>query len=160
MKRDRCSMEDKINSAARSGQWSESLLSHFAACPQCEETVFVSSYLRESAATSAAEPLPDAGRIWRKAQVASNAAIIERAVRPILWARRFAFAAAAAAAIAFLGVAWPSVARFFAAFAEASQSRPAPTAEPHDSFLFSTMILFLVALFPLILGLYSAWAED
>ncbi|MGC1104921.1 MAG: hypothetical protein WA876_00140 [Candidatus Acidiferrales bacterium] len=161
MKQDHCVFEEKIAEASRSGEWSDALLAHVADCPACEEVVLVASYLCESssAARFGAE-LPDAGRIWWKAQATAKAAAIERALRPIVWARRFAFGACVAVTLAVIAMGWPSIAGFFANFAESLTHRNAHASAGHDSFLFLVTAVFLLILIPLIFGLYSVWSED
>jgi hypothetical protein len=161
MKEERCRFEEKIVQASRTGNWTDELLAHAAECRACEEVALVASYLCESSnvARLGAE-LPDAGRIWWKAQAARKAEAMERALRPIVWARRFAFGVFAAALVAAIVMWWPQLVVFFGNFAEMWTRRNATPSAGHDNFLLLATAIFLVILVPLVFGLYAAWSED
>lgn len=161
MKDERCAFEEKIAAANRSGRWSDELLAHVADCRVCEEVALVSGYLCESSvAASADTALPSADLIWSKAQAAANAAAIERALRPIVWARRFAFGVGAGAIVVAIVLAWSRVAEFFAGFAESWRSQPASASAGQSNVMFVLMAAFLLILVPVIFSLYTAWSED
>ncbi len=161
MKQGHCVFEEKITEAGRSGQWSDALLAHLADCRSCEEVALVASYLCESAEQSRLDAtLPDAGRIWWKAQATAKAAAIERALRPIVWARRVAFGACAAVIVAAIVMGWSRIGGFLGTFAESLAHRNAPASAGHDSFLLLVTTVFLLILPPLVFGLYAAWSED
>jgi hypothetical protein len=161
MKQGHCVFEEKIAEARRTGQWSDALLAHLADCRACEEVALVAGYLCESAEeTRLAAALPDAGRIWWKAQLAAKAEAMERAMRPILWARRFAFGACAAVFVAAIVIGWSSIAAFFANFAGSFAHRNAPASSAQGGSQLFLTTAFLVILLPLVFGLYAAWSED
>lgn len=157
-----CRFEEKIAAANRSGQWSDELLSHLSGCHVCEEVALVSRYLSESAAapaSAALADLPDPTLIWSRAQLAARREAIERAMRPILWVRRFAFALAAVAFIAAIVSAWPRIAAVFAGFAETWTHR-ARTTPNGNNVLFLLLTAGFLILVPLIFGVYTSWSED
>ncbi len=160
MKHRLCPFEEKISEASRSGQWSDELLAHVAACASCEEVTLVASYLSESTAAVMGGRLPDAGRIWFKAQIAAKAEAMERAMRPILWARRFAFGACGAVFVTVLVIGWSSIAGFFANFAGSFARRNAPASPAQGGLLPLLAAAFFVILLPVVFGLYAAWSED
>lgn len=161
MKQERCVFEEKIERASRSGHWSDELLAHVAGCHACEEVALVTSYLSASSHAVATDAeLPDAGRIWWKAQLSAKTAAMERALQPIVWARRFAFCAFATAAVAAILLWWPSVAGLGGGLVEMWTRRNATAPVGHDSFLLLATMVFLVILIPLVFGLYAVWSED
>lgn len=161
MKRERCVFEEKIERASRSGHWSDELLAHVAGCHACEEVALVTNYLSASShATATNAELPDAGRIWWKAQLSAKAVAMERALRPIVWAHRFAFGAFAATVVAAIILWWPRIAGLGGDFVEMWTRRNAAATVGHDSFLLLATTVFLVILIPLVFGLYAVWSED
>lgn len=161
MKNEHCAFEEKIAAANRSGRWSDELLAHVADCPVCEEVALVSGYLCESSdAAGAGAVLPGAELIWSKAQAAANAVAIERALRPILWARRFAFGTGAAAIVIAIVLAWSRIGEFFATSVESWQSRNVSTSAGHGNVMLVMMAVFLLILVPVIFSVYTAWSED
>ncbi|HLW42853.1 MAG TPA: hypothetical protein VKS00_00120 [Candidatus Acidoferrales bacterium] len=161
MKQAHCNLEEKIAVAIRTGQWSDALLAHVADCHACEEVAVAASYLCESShAAGLNAALPDASRIWWKAQVAANVEVIEKALRPIVWVRRVAFGAGAAVLVAAVVAWWPRLARFFGSFAGVWTRRDAAPSAGHENLLFLITAMFLLILLPLIFGLYAAWSED
>ena len=127
MKQAHCAFEGKIAEASRTGQWSDALLAHVADCHACEEVVLVASYLCESSSAARRDAtLPDPGRIWWKAQLAAKADAMERALRPIVWARRFAFGTCAAVMVAAIVLGWSSIGEFFAGFVGSLAHRNPP----------------------------------
>jgi hypothetical protein len=161
MKQDHCAFEEKIMEAGRISQWSDALLAHLADCRACEEVALIAGYLCESAEQSGLDAaLPDAGRIWWRAQLAAKAEAMEKAMRPILWARRFAFGACATAILAAIVIGWSSIGAFFAKFVGSLAYRNAPAPPGNNSFLLLVTAVSLLILLPLIFGLYTAWSED
>jgi hypothetical protein len=161
MKQARCLFEEKIERASRSGNWTDELLGHVAGCHSCEEIALVTSYLCSSSRASTVDAaLPDAGRIWWKAQLSANAAAMERALRPIVWARRIAFGAFAVAFVAAIIVCWPRIAAIGGDFVEMWSRRSATASASHDNFMLFGVTAFLVILVPLVFGLYAIWSED
>lgn len=160
MKQAHCSFEEEITQASRSGKWSDDLLAHVADCHSCEEVALVASYLCESnGAERASAPLPDAGRIWSKAQLAARSDAMERAMRPIVWMRRFAFGLSVAGLLVSVITWWTRLGGFFSSFAESWTHQPAAASAGPDA-LPLIVAAFLLILVPLVFGLYAAWAED
>lgn len=159
MKYQPCPFEEKIAVAGRSGQWSDELLAHVVSCASCEEIALVASYLGESNA-AISDRLPDAGRIWFKAQIAAKTEAMERAMRPILWARRFAFGVGAAFIFVFLVMTWPRLGAFAADFVDVWTHHASAPAARSGNLLFLVAATFLLILPPLLFGLYSVWSED
>ncbi|MGB6485003.1 MAG: hypothetical protein WBE86_16080 [Candidatus Acidiferrales bacterium] len=161
MKQGHCVFEEKIVEASRSAEWSDALLAHLADCRACEEVALVAGYLCESSsAARLGTELPDAGRIWWRAQLAAKAEAMERAMRPILWVRRFAFGACAAVFVTAIVMGWSSIGGFFRNFAESLAHRNAPTSAGQGGSLLLLTAAFFVILLPLVFGLYAAWSED
>jgi len=161
MKQGQCAFEEKIAAANRLGKWSDDLLAHVADCRVCEEVALVSSYLCESSEVTRADAsLPNPGLIWSKAQAAAKAAAMERALRPILWARRCAFGACAAAIVVAIVLAWSRIGEFFAGFVASWRSNGVSPSTGHGNVLLILTTVFLLILFPLIFGLYASWSED
>ncbi|MGB7023714.1 MAG: hypothetical protein WBD73_07950 [Candidatus Acidiferrales bacterium] len=161
MKQTHCVFEERTAAAGRSGEWSDALLAHLAGCRSCAEVALVASYVCSSnGAVDLDVELPDAGRIWRKAQVASNVEVLEKALRPIVWARRFAFGFGAAVLLVTLVAWWPRLGGFVGTLAEPWAHRRAAPSAGNDSFPLLITAIFLLILLPLIFGLYAAWSED
>lgn len=162
MSQEHCSFEEKIAAANRSGQWSDEILSHLSGCHICEEVALVASYLSGSAAgpaSAAITHLPDPALIWSRAQLAARREAIERAMRPILWARRFAFALAAVALVVAIISVWPRITAIVAEFAE-TWTHHARTAQTGSNALFLLLAAGFLVLVPLIFGVYASWSED
>ena len=161
MKNGPCTFEGKIADAIRSGNWNDALLAHLADCRSCEEVALASSYLCESSRIANVNSiLPDPGRIWWKAQLLAKADAMEKALRPILWARRFAFGVCVVAIVAAIVMGSSSVGKFLAGFAGSVAHRNVPASPGHDGFLLLLTAVFLLILLPLVFGLYAAWSED
>lgn len=161
MKQEHCNFEEKVAEASCSGNWDDALLAHIASCSVCEEVALVANYLSESiAASHVSANLPDATLIWSKAQLAARRDAIERAMRPILWTRRFALGSCAVVIVTAVVMAWSHIGEFFRSFAESWLAHRAAAPEGHDSFLLLVTVVFLLILVPLIFGLYAVWSED
>ncbi|HKF50984.1 MAG TPA: hypothetical protein VKB26_01620 [Candidatus Acidoferrales bacterium] len=161
MKQGQCAFEEKIAAASRSGQWNDELLAHVADCHACEEVALVSSYLCESSdAARADDALPNPNLIWSKAQAAAKADAMERALRPILWARRCAFGACAVAVAVAIVLTWSRIGDFFAGFVESWRTNAVSPSAGHGNVLLVVMAVFLLILVPVIFGLYVSWSED
>jgi hypothetical protein len=161
MKQEHCNFEEKIAEACRSGHWDDALLAHIASCRVCEEVALVASYLSESAAAPhVGANLPDATLIWSKAQLAARRDTIERAMRPILWTRRFAFGSCAVVIVTAIVMAWSRIGEFFRGFAESWLAHRAAAPAGHGNPLLLLTAAFLLILLPLAFGLYAVWSED
>lgn len=161
MKDKRCAFEEKVAAANRSGGWSDELLAHVSECRACEEVALVSGYLCESSiAASADTVLPNSSLIWSNAQIAANAAAIERALRPIVWARRIALGVGAAAVAVAIILAWSRISEFFGGFVESWRTHSASPSAGQSNVMFVFIAAFLLILIPLIFGLYTSWSEN
>lgn len=160
MKNEHCAFEEKIAAANRSSRWSDELLAHVAECRVCEEVALVSSYLCDSSISVPADAtLPNPSLLWSKAQLAARREAIEKAMRPILWVRRFAFALAAVVFVAAIVSAWPRIASVFAGFAE-TWTHQTRTAQSGNNVLLLLLMAGFLILVPLIFGVYTSWSED
>lgn len=92
-----CIHENEIVRAARTGQWTDRLRSHWAACAVCAEAALVA----ESLAAVPPAGVPAAGLVWFKAELRRRQEIMDRAMQPIRWAER---AVAAAGLLGVVGV--------------------------------------------------------
>ncbi|OFV82661.1 MAG: hypothetical protein A2Y78_10825 [Acidobacteria bacterium RBG_13_68_16] len=110
MKTTPCEREQAVLQAIAAGPWSEDLRDHVAGCRSCSDAVLVAQALREAAADTAHEPLPDPGAIWRAAQRDQRLVTIERVTWPIRLMTRIALAAFVVAAAVGLVWFWPTVA--------------------------------------------------
>lgn len=156
-----CVFEEKVAAASRSGVWSDSLRAHVAGCQSCEDLALVTGYLSASSQVSRGDdPLAGADRIWHSAQVAARAAAMERALRPILWVRRIAFAVCAAAVIVALVSWWPQIGGLVKGIAGSFTHPAASAATAPQSVLLLLAVAFLVVLLPLVFGLYLSWADS
>ena len=78
-----CDKEKQVLEALRSVELSPELLNHVATCAACTELMLVSKFLRSEAENVREIALPDAGLIWRKAQLRSRHEALARATWPI-----------------------------------------------------------------------------
>ena len=161
MKPPHCVFEAKVAEASRSGVWSDSLRAHVSSCRMCEDLALVAGYLSAPAQASRQDdPLPSADRIWYRAQVSARAAAIERALRPILWARRIAFAVCAAAVVVVLVAWWTQIGALVRGIAESLTQPAASSATGQQGMLLLIAVAFFVVLLPLVFGLYLSWADS
>jgi hypothetical protein len=108
MKSDFCEFEETLTSALLAGRWDDSLERHAATCSHCGDLLLVWQYL--GAASEQTAPLPAAGLIWWRSQLAERREHAERAVAAIDLMQRFAVAvaliAATVCAAVWRGVDW------------------------------------------------------
>jgi hypothetical protein len=112
-----CDREQEVVDALRSGRWAsawgEELRRHVAACPVCAEVAFVAQALRHEDAVAQADllkspaPLPSAGLVWWKAQLAARRAAEQRAAQPIALVERAAYGLGGLAAFGLAVWQWP-----------------------------------------------------
>ncbi len=109
-----CEYEAEVLAAISQSRWparvDESLRLHVAGCQACSDLVTVTSAFdgayEELVATAA---LPDAGRVWRMAQLRVRHEAVETAGRPITAAQVIAFACA----VALLGACFGATSTWF-----------------------------------------------
>ncbi len=94
-----CEREQEVVGGLRSGALGAELLRHTATCPVCAEVVAVTKFLHEEARLATKLPLPDAGFIWRKAQLRARREALASATRPIRLFTNLAHVAAAVVAL-------------------------------------------------------------
>lgn len=98
-----CDREQKVSEAVRSGTWDPELRDHARHCPICADVLLVTEFLQNEAEVAGAEaPLPSAGVIWWKAQLASRHSAVARATRPIKFMRNLACLVGVGAVVWFL----------------------------------------------------------
>jgi hypothetical protein len=90
-----CEKEQAVVAALRSDSLYDDLLVHVGNCPFCSEVLLVINYLQEETAFAQDEPnMPDASRIWQRAQCLAREKIVAKATLPIRIVRTFACVAA------------------------------------------------------------------
>ena len=102
-----CEFEEAIAAASASGEWSAELREHLSACAACAELHLVRSAL--AVATTDDAPLPAAGLIWWRSQLAKRREQAEHAVAAIALMQKLAIALALAAAMPLLWLCKPNV---------------------------------------------------
>lgn len=90
-----CAREQEVAEAVRSGRWplgcEPELRAHVEVCRQCRERVLLTSAFQQARAQSCgAQPLPDAGLLWWRAQLRRRNAAMQRMSRPLAGAHVFA----------------------------------------------------------------------
>jgi hypothetical protein len=105
-----CVHEQSVVEAAKSGQWSEPLRSHFAGCALCQESLQVSTWMQDFAETAdEARELPDPRLIWLKARLAQRQAAAAEALRPLEFFNRVAYTVVGLLLVASLVMKWPHI---------------------------------------------------
>ncbi len=107
MRQASCPQEEKALKAVRTGTWDEGLSAHLPGCGVCTEIVQVSRWMQALAEGPERTPtLPDAGLLWRRAQLSERQAEAERAQKILDWAE-FIFATLLSAGLAgWIGWDW------------------------------------------------------
>jgi hypothetical protein len=110
MKATTCVYEQFVVEAAKSGQWSEPLRSHFAGCALCQESLQVSMWMQDFAETAdEARELPDPRLIWLKARLAQRQAAAAEALRPLEFFNRVAYSVVGLLLVASLAMKWSRI---------------------------------------------------
>lgn len=153
-----CEREQAVLEAAQSNRWPEELRAHAAGCPVCADVALVARFMQTMAEETKAEAaLPDAGRIWWKAQLLAKQAAVERATRPIAIVEKIAYGCVALALAGGLLWMWPLIGGWLAQLRSAwTLVSSANGFQPHSLLLMSAG-LFLFLLLSL---LYTVWAEQ
>lgn len=99
MKRVECEFESEVLDAVFQGRWpelaGEPLRAHAAQCELCRDVAAVAGAISESREALVGEAaLPDASRVWRRAQLRARQEAVQAAGRPITAAQVIAFACA------------------------------------------------------------------
>lgn len=95
MSRRGCDREKDVLGALLRDQWTEPLRRHLETCENCREMAAVSTWLRGVAREEVlGAPVPEASRIWWKAQlvqrVEGKQGLVRRAIQPIVLVERLA----------------------------------------------------------------------
>lgn len=94
MKRYECECEADVLLCVRQGRIPEELRAHVAECEVCGDVAAVAAAFEDASDESAEAVLPDAGRVWRQAQLRARQEAVKAAGRPITAAQVVAFGAA------------------------------------------------------------------
>jgi hypothetical protein len=157
MKTTPCEREQVVLQALAAGSWSDELRDHVAGCQACFDVVLVAKALREAAADTAHEPLPDPAAIWRTAQRDQRRVAIERVTWPIKVMTRIALTAFAVGAVAALVVFWPTVAAQATLISSWFSQRTAID----TSQVFTAILGFAsLAAFSAAFALFESWVRD
>lgn len=113
-----CEKEPLVLEAVKNGRWDDDLRRHTAECAVCSEVALTASFLHAMRDEDFAEvQVPQAGRVWWRAQLQARRTAAERAVKPVTIAELAAFVCAA---LAFVGVCvwqWQAFSARLASFA-------------------------------------------
>ena len=158
MKPVQCIHEEEVARAAQSGNWPTALRGHANECPVCSEVALVSAFLQTEAESARTEAvLPDAGRIWRKAELATRQAAAERALRPIALMEKLTIACAVLVSGAVFLWNWQRIFAWLARAAVPAATKMPPGAQTNLSLFAVTAVLLLLPI--LLFGLYVSWSE-
>ncbi len=83
MSRDACPRQDDVAMAVGSHGLTDELKAHVSSCATCREVELVTSSLMTALDEEALEPLPDAGRLWWRAQIEARQEARRRSMRPL-----------------------------------------------------------------------------
>lgn len=108
MKRSECEFEADALLCARQGRFSEELQAHVGECEVCAEVAAVAGAFEN---VSEEVVLPDAGRVWRQAQLRARQEAVKAAGRPITAAQVVAFGVA----MGLLGACFGATSQWFQA---------------------------------------------
>jgi hypothetical protein len=112
MMRHECEREVEAVVAARQGRFGEELRAHVMGCEVCSTAVAVSQAFEDAREeTLAGVELPEAGRVWRQAQLRARQEAVRSAGRPITAAQVVAFGAA----MVLLGACFGATSQWFQA---------------------------------------------
>jgi hypothetical protein len=131
------------------------LAEHVAACPVCQEALFIAElFERDQHALAARAPLPEADLVWWKAQLRTRREAFRRAEVPLVLAEKAAWVAGALSAAALAAWQWPAIRGWFALLT----SPPFPGAHSETmAALFAAS--FASALVLAGVGIYLIWSE-
>jgi hypothetical protein len=105
-----CDKEARVVEAARASSWEPELRQHASTCPACSGALLAARVLNQMRGADLAEArVPDAGLLWRKAQLLAKQEAAERATQPISFIERFTYAWAALCAMGVCVWQWPAI---------------------------------------------------
>ncbi len=127
-----CPHEAAVAEAARSGRWTDELVTHSQSCMTCAEVRLVAGFLLAEARAADPEPLPDPGLIWYRSRLESRREIARKATGPITAVQILAAAAAGALGLKVLVWMWPAIHQMLGAAGKAltPPALPAGAADP------------------------------
>jgi hypothetical protein len=158
-----CDKEQAVLDAVKRGSWDSGLREHAKQCESCADLVLVARFMHEEAGTArmeAASALPSPGQIWWKAQILAKRAAAERAIGPIVYFEKLAYAFGTLGVLAVALWNWNSIQTWLGPLRMAwSQLSTAGTSPLLNPFLYlSAGFVFLIILG--VFALYVAWAEQ
>ena len=109
MSTESCKFDDAVAEALANERWSDELREHLSGCALCAELVLVRQSLADVSAVEEAEPLPAAGLIWWRAQLAGRREQGQRALAAIEVMQKLAIAVAVIAIVASVWLWKPGV---------------------------------------------------
>ncbi len=107
MKANLCELEESVHRACLSGEWTEALRAHVAACPLCAEIKEVFEWLQQEATSEKVHALPNPSQLWWKAQLLQRQAMEQKAIAPLKTFQRMAFLFTILALIGTMIWRWP-----------------------------------------------------
>ncbi len=151
----------QVLEAVASGRWDPMLRSHAAGCPVCADVALVAQYLRlENDAAGAEAALPDAGRIWWKAQFLARRAAAERAARPIAIVEKLAYACGALSVVGVAAWQGPRVFRHWSDFWRLADSRLYEVFAGNGNTNLLLLASASASLLLMAFALYAVWVEE
>jgi hypothetical protein len=110
MKQGSCPQEEMALKAVRTGTWEEDLSAHVTVCDVCRVTVQVSGWMQAlKEGPEGTLTLPDAERLWLRAQLSEKHAEAERAQKILDWAE-FIFSILVSAGVSgWIGWNWSAI---------------------------------------------------
>jgi hypothetical protein len=157
MSTESCEREPAVLRAVAAGSWPAELRAHVRSCVACGEAALVAEALRAEAAVAAAEPLPEAGGVWREFLRDGRRRAIERAAWPITVMTRIALGACAVAAVAVAAASWPVLSEQLAGFARTLVSPAAAGAGGVTVAILSIATAITVSA---AIALFESWAGE
>ena len=95
MKKHECELEAEVLLGVKQGRFSEEMRAHLEGCEACAETLAVAAAFEDAREDAlAGVHVPDAGRVWRQAQLRARQEAVQAAGRPITAVQVAAFGAA------------------------------------------------------------------
>ncbi len=101
-----CPQEEKIAGMLKENPWPQdadpALLDHVVTCNRCSEIVFAAEMLhRARTSTILSAPVISPGYLWWRAQLRRRSGVVEKVIRPIVWAEWFALVGMLCIAVGF-----------------------------------------------------------
>jgi hypothetical protein len=152
-----CEWEQAVLGAVASETWTDQLRTHLTTCPACADAALVARALREIAASTPDNPLPDPGQIWRAAARSERRQAAERVTWPITVMTWLALATGAVAAVAGAVWKWPAIQGQLAAV---GRSLLAPAPPTMAELPVAVVAVASFAVFIAAFRLFESWASE